>query len=300
MAAEKSEARIALLTNGNQWRLIHAGQDYEAWCEWDTELWFSEGGPSLQVTALRALLGRDALTVEQPGAHSRLIAAILESRKGQSELSAALGERVRQAVELLIGESRAAIVALEANVEHTASRRDIYIAATRLIMRCVVVLFAEARDLLPRNNPIYHSSYGIQGLREQLERDSGGRGHAGLRHRVSAWPRLLALFRLICDGSEHEALPIMRYGGGLFRPGKLDSLDAVLRALSALESAKNELSDATVAAILDCLTRAPIRVRQGHAASIVHAPVDFPSSTPNTSAFFTKVCSTTSCARPSA
>jgi hypothetical protein len=182
---------------------------------------------------------------------------------------------VRQAVELLIGESRAAIEALEADADHAASRRDIYIAATRLIMRCVVVLFSEARDLLPRNNPIYHSSYGIQGLREQLERDSGGRGQAGLRHRVSAWPRLLALFRLICDGSEHEALPIMRYGGGLFRAGKLDNPDPVLRALSALESPRNELSDATVAAILDCLTRAPIRVRQGRAASIVHAPVDF-------------------------
>lgn len=272
---KKSDVRIALLTNGSQWRLIHAGQDYDAWCEWDTELWFSEGEPSLQVTALRALLGRQALTSPAAGEHPPLVAAILDSRKGQSELSAALGERVRQAVELLIGESRAAIEALEADADHAASRRDIYIAATRLIMRCVVVLFAEARDLLPRNNPIYHSSYGIQGLREQLERDSGGRGQAGLRHRVSAWPRLLALFRLICDGSEHEALPIMRYGGRLFRPGKLDGPDPVLRALSALESPKNELSDATVAAILDCLTRAPIRVRQGRAASIVHAPVDF-------------------------
>jgi hypothetical protein len=272
---KKSDARIALLTNGSQWRLIHAGQDYDAWCEWDTDLWFSEGEPSLQVTALRALLGRQAVTAPAAGAHPPLVAAILDSRKGQSELSAALGERVRQAVELLIGESRTAIEALEADADHAASRRDIYIAAVRLIMRCVVVLFAEARDLLPRNNPIYHSSYGIQGLREQLERDSGGRGHVGLRHRVSAWPRLLALFRLICDGSEHEALPIMRYGGGLFRPGKLDDPDPVLRALSALESPKNELSDATVAAILDCLTRAPIRVRQGRAASIVHAPVDF-------------------------
>lgn len=272
---KKSDGRIALLTNGSQWRLIHAGQDYDAWCEWDTDLWFSEGEPSLQVTALRALLGRQAITAPAAGTHPPLVAAILDSRKGQSELSAALGERVRQAVERLIGESRTAIEALEADANHAASRRDIYIATVRLIMRCVVVLFAEARDLLPRNNPIYHSSYGIQGLREQLERDSGGRGHAGLRHRVSAWPRLLALFRLICEGSEHEALPIMRYGGGLFRPGKLDDPDPVLRALSALESPKNELSDATVAAILDCLTRVPIRVRQGRAASIVHAPVDF-------------------------
>jgi hypothetical protein len=87
--------------------LIHAGQDYEAWCEWDTDLWFSEGEPSLQVTALRALLDRQAVTALAAGAHSTLVAAILDSRKGQSELSAALGERVRQAVELLTGSSPA-------------------------------------------------------------------------------------------------------------------------------------------------------------------------------------------------
>jgi hypothetical protein len=273
---KRTDARVALLTNGSQWRLIHAGQDYDAWCEWDIDLWFSEGVPSQQVTALRALMGRAALTPPVAGEHPPLINAILDSRKGQSELSASLGERVRQAIELLISESRSAIEALEADPVHSAPRRDIYIAATRMIMRCVVVLFAEARDLLPRNNPIYHSSYGIQGLREQLERDSsGGRGYGSLRHRVSAWPRLLALFRLIYEGSEHEAMPIMRYGGELFRPGSPKHSDPVLRALSTLESPRNELSDATVATILDCLTRAPIRVRLGRTASIVNAPVDF-------------------------
>ncbi|MGV2335364.1 MAG UNVERIFIED_CONTAM: hypothetical protein LVR18_15025 [Planctomycetaceae bacterium] len=30
--------RLALLTNGRQWRLIFAGLDFDAWCEWDTEL----------------------------------------------------------------------------------------------------------------------------------------------------------------------------------------------------------------------------------------------------------------------
>src|SRR5690606_34817354 len=31
----KTNSRIALLTNGHQWRLVHAGADYDAWCEWD-------------------------------------------------------------------------------------------------------------------------------------------------------------------------------------------------------------------------------------------------------------------------
>ena len=53
----KSDQKVALVTNGSQWRLIHAGADYDAWCEWDTELWFEEGVPGPQITALRVLLG---------------------------------------------------------------------------------------------------------------------------------------------------------------------------------------------------------------------------------------------------
>ncbi len=41
--------RLALLTNGRQWRLIFAGLDFDAWCEWDVDLWFEEGALSPQV-----------------------------------------------------------------------------------------------------------------------------------------------------------------------------------------------------------------------------------------------------------
>ena len=53
----QGDEKVALLTNGRQWRLVHAGSDYDAWCEWDIELWFEEGEPSPQVDALRQLLG---------------------------------------------------------------------------------------------------------------------------------------------------------------------------------------------------------------------------------------------------
>jgi len=36
-------------------------------------------------------------------------------------------------------------------------------------MRLVVALFAEARDLLPRSQPIYDEAYGIEGLFARLE-----------------------------------------------------------------------------------------------------------------------------------
>jgi hypothetical protein len=31
--------RLAVLTNGRQWRLLFAGLDFDAWCEWDVDLW---------------------------------------------------------------------------------------------------------------------------------------------------------------------------------------------------------------------------------------------------------------------
>ena len=272
----KADLKVAVLTNGRQWRLIHAGADYDAWCEWDAELWFQEGELGPQVAALRRLLGGNSLRELEPDEPSPLNAAILASRKGQAELSTALGERVRQAVELLIEASSDSLDPIDqADAAEHVPREAIYIAATRMVMRCVVVLFAEARDLLPRDNPIYHGSYGLQGLREQLDRRAGGRGADRLRHSHSAWPRLVALFRLVYHGSAHEALPITRYGGGLFEPGSLDADDPILRALAAFESPANKPSDADVHQILEKLTQSPVKVRQGNRNTWVMAPVDF-------------------------
>jgi hypothetical protein len=55
-------------------------------------------------------------------------------------------------------------------------------------MRCVVILFAEAHDLLPRDNRIYYDSYSLQGLREQLDRLAGGPSKDRLRHLYASWP----------------------------------------------------------------------------------------------------------------
>ena len=53
-----------------------------------------------------------------------------------------------------------------------ATPQDIYRAACRVAMRLVVILFAESRELLPRDNALYHESYGLNGLLEQLERSA--------------------------------------------------------------------------------------------------------------------------------
>jgi hypothetical protein len=270
----KSQQKLALLTNGVQWRLIHAGPDYEAWCEWDIALWFEEGEPSDQVRALLHLLSPQALTPPREDEPAPLIAAIQDTRKGQSELSANLGERVRLAVEHIIHSSGEVIDYLRTD-SVAVSPRDVYIAATRLVMRCVVVLFAEARELLPRTDPIYNDSYSLQGLRGQLDRMAGGRSADTLRNQWSAWPRLLSLFQLIYEGSSHEGLLVRQYGGGLFQPGQADSTDSILRALALFEHPKNAPSDHSIHHILELLTRAWKRVPQGRTTKLILSTIDF-------------------------
>ncbi|MCY4213494.1 MAG: hypothetical protein OXF68_07705 [Gammaproteobacteria bacterium] len=266
------KGHLALLTNGRQWRLLFAGLDFDAWCEWDLDLWFEEGGLSLQVTALRTLLRPELWMPEGEDGAPPLLKAVRDTRKGQAELSEVLGERVREAVEILI---RGHGEPLKTHCPN-ATPEDIYHAACRVAMRLVVILFAEARDLLPRDNPIYQDSYGLNGLLERLERDAlRNPGRVARDH--SAWPRILSLFRLVHEGSHHPELPVPEYGGELFAPGNRDAT-GLSQALWVFENGCFEaelLSDAQVHELLQLLTRTRMRIRQGRAVSWVAAPVDF-------------------------
>lgn len=268
----RTQQPLAVVTNGRQWRLVHAGADYEAWCEWDIDLWFDEGEPSAQTVIWRTLLRRDSLLAAS--GPSPLLGAISASRKGQAELSNVLGERVRQGVEELITASHAAIEQAQQQGQGH-DYKDLYVAGSRIIMRCIITLFAEARGLMPVDNPIYQQAYSLEGLRHQLDRRAGGRGNDRLSQGRSAWPRLIGLFNLIHEGSAHERLAVPRYGGALFEPGNPTSDDGISRALALLESGQNAVSDLQVHKLLRLLTRTKMRVRQGRGNRLVDAPVDF-------------------------
>lgn len=272
---------LGMLTNGRQLRLVHAGPDYDAWAEWDAATWFdeSEGRQSLQ--GLLSLLGVSDGQVD--ATTGRLADAIRASRDRQGDLAQVLGEQVRRAVELLVGD-------VDGELERDSELRDavwvdpgtgttldddeahaaLFQAATRIVMRLVLILYAESRDLLPASVEAYHESYGVEGLYRVLaeaDRD-GADGAPG-----SAWARLLALFRLIHDGSPHPDLPVRAYGGQLFRPGDLSSSDPVLRALTGFERVRP--ADPSVYRLLRLLKVGRIKVRAGRTSRWVAGPVDF-------------------------
>jgi hypothetical protein len=278
--------RLGLLTNGHQFRLVYAGLDFESWCEWEADRWFDDGDGTEELNGLRQLLSPASLKPPKEGV-SGLLDAVEESRKRQADLSSVLRENVRQAVELLLEEVSAAnrtndnlfAPLVAASTDHPLTDAEaheaLFQATVRVVMRLVVCLFAESRGLLPVNDPIYVQAYGVRSLYELLEeaaRNEGGT-HV-LLNRNAAWPRLMALFRLIHGGSAHGAFPLRAYGGVLFRPGDPASHEPVARALHLLEHAV-QVCDATIHGVLRKLLRGPLPVLRGRAKTFVEGPVDY-------------------------
>lgn len=267
---------LGLLTNGRQLRLVHAGPDYDAWAEWDLAAWFDETEGRATLAGLRLLLGgREPLET--------LIAAIAESRSRQGELAQVLGEQVRRGVELILSATDAATgperrrellehdPATGAVVPEDEVLSALYQAGTRIVMRLVLVLYAEARDLLPAGNETYHGSYGAESLYRSL--GEAARDGAELTDSQSAWRRLLSLFGLVYAGSPHPDLPVLAYGGQLFRPGDAASAAVTDRAMALVEQAP--IDDRTVRDVLRLLKVGRVRVRRGRGAAWVAGSVDF-------------------------
>jgi hypothetical protein len=280
--------RFGLLTNGRQFRLCYAGLDYDSWVEWDSEEWFAGEELRRRLYGFYTLLGPtgmnppDASSTEFP-----LLLAAEASRTRQGDLSSVLGEQVREAVELLLNAMNQTVHARPALLEMVrrmpsgevlSERRlldALYQASVRLIMRLVIILFAEARDMLPRSMAQYDESYGLEGLYEQLREAEQYEGRAVLEERESAWARLLSLFSLIYEGSTLPSLPVREYGGLLFRPGRHDDPDPIQRASALFESADIAISDAAVLRLLALLKNGKVKIRRGNHNSWVSGPVDF-------------------------
>ncbi|QED29967.1 hypothetical protein FRD01_22560 [Microvenator marinus] len=265
----RAEQNLAVVTNGRYYRLLYANPDSESWVDFDIQQVLEDRDHH---AAFTHLMGIEALKFVE-GDTSKLLKAIQSTRQGQSELSSILGERLRRAIEIIIRHSNPqALIALDE--DPGIEKRDIYIAACRIMMRCVVVFFAEARDLLPRNIAVYNHSYSLQGLAQRLKLESGG-NKKRLRHRYSAWPRILALFRLVHQGSAHSELTINAYGGELFRPGDTESNNPISRALAVFEDPSNDLSDEVIHDILELLTESRAKVKVGGSNKSIPVPVDF-------------------------
>lgn len=203
---------FGLLTDGASFRLVHVPEGLPAaWLEWDASLWFDEK-PTLDGFA--TLLGASRFFGPEK---LRLAALVAESQEKQTELTDRLGEQVRGAVEQLILALDASDQAAGGRLLASVSPDEIYRAALYVVMRLVFLLFAEERSLLPHGTVLFDEGYGLGRLMHTLEEERRQLPETFARE-ADAWPRLLALFRLVFHGCPHPDLPLPAYGGDLFDP----------------------------------------------------------------------------------
>ena len=278
--------KLGLITNGVQFRLCYAGIDYDAWTEWDASMWFIEAEWRKQLDGFIALLGKDGLQLVE-GENTKLKTIIEESRNKQSEISDILGQQIREAVEILINQLDSTVKtypelleAITKDIDNTQKSDQqinsaLYQAASRIVMRMVVLLFAEARNLLPRDIVEYNQSYGIEGLFEQLKMALAYESKLNMKNQYGAWRRIISLFNLVHEGSSHQTINLQGYGGVLFERGNLKSEDEILQCIAIFENINFKLNDYQVYELLEKIKVGKLKVKQGNKNVWVKGPVDF-------------------------
>lgn len=208
--------RLGLLTNGERWMLVDAPVGaVTTFASWYARIWSQE---PLTLQAFVHLLGIRRFFVDES---EQLPALFDRSLKHQDEVTDALGEQVRRAVEVLIQALDKADQDRDRELLRDVKESVLYEAALTVMMRLVFLLSAEERGLLLLGDERYEANYALSTLRMQLRKES----EEILERRWDAWSRLLAIFRTVFGGIEHENLRLPALGGSLFDPDRFPFLE---------------------------------------------------------------------------
>lgn len=212
--------RLGLVTNGEQWMLVNAPKgESTGFISWYGGLWLEE---PLTLRAFRSLLGvRRFFGVDEGDTLAGMLA---ESAVDQQEVTDQLGYQVRRAVEVLV-QAIARIDRPSLKLDEVLPSK-VYESALTVMMRLVFLFCAEERDLIPSvGGEFYGTNYAVATLRESLRGYADQHGEEVLERRSDAWCRLLATFRAVYAGVNHDALQIPAYGGSLFDPDRFPWLE---------------------------------------------------------------------------
>ncbi len=216
-----SGVRLGLLTNGERWMFVHAQPGETAgFASWYASLWLEE---RITLQAFRSLLSVDRLYGVADA--DTLEALLTESAANQQEVTDQLGYQVREAVEVLVQTLDRIDKDGGRKLLAGVSEATLYEAALTVMMRLVFLFSAEERELLLLGKPMYDQHYAVSTLRAQLRAAADETGEEVLERRHDSWSRLLATFRAVFGGVQHEDLRLPAYGGHLFDPDRFPFLE---------------------------------------------------------------------------
>ncbi len=215
-----NDVRAGLVTDGERWTVVNApvgGTSGHA--TWLARLWWQE---PVTFRAFVSLLGvRRCFGAED----QRLDRLLEKSIAFQEEVTDTLGEQVRRAVEVLIQALGRADQDRNGELLKDVGPVELYEAGLTVMMRLVFLLCAEERGLLLLGDPVYDQCYAISTLRAALRQEESLHGPEVLERRHDAWSRMLAVFRAVYGGIEHETLRLPALGGSLFDPDRFPFLE---------------------------------------------------------------------------
>lgn len=238
--------RLGLVTNGERWMLVDAPVGaVTTFASWYARIWSQE---PITLQAFVHLLGIRRFFVDES---EQLPALFDRSLKFQDEVTDALGEQVRRAVEVLIQTLDKADQDRNRELLHDVKESELYEAALTVMMRLVFLLSAEERGLLLMGDERYEANYALSTLRMQLRKES----EEILERRWDAWSRLLAIFRAVFGGIEHENLRLPALGGSLFDPDRFPFLEGRAKGSSWRSDAAKPLpiDNRTVLLLLEAI-----------------------------------------------
>ena len=212
--------RYGLLTDGEKWTVVSAPSGATSGtATWYARLWRYE---PVTLKAFQTLISARRCF----GPSDSTLDYLLDQSLGSyEEITNTLGEQVRRAVEVLIQSLDSADQDRNRELLKDIPPAELYDAAVTVMMRLVFVLCAEERGLLLLGDSNYDQFYAVSTLRGQLVEEAAKLGPEVLERRHDAWSRLLATFRVIFAGIEHESLRLPPLGGSLFDPDKYPFLE---------------------------------------------------------------------------
>ncbi len=212
---------LGLVTNGEQWMLVYAPRgETSSFISWYAALWLEE---PLTLRAFCSLLSANRFfSVSDEDTLEGMLKASVNQ---QQEVTDQLGYQVRRAVEVLVRSLDKADQDRGRVLLQQITESDLYEAALTVMMRLVFLFSAEERGLLLLSEPIYDENYAVSTLRAQLHETAEQQGEEVLERRFDAWCRLLATFRAVYSGIQHDRLNLPAYGGSLFDPDRFPFLE---------------------------------------------------------------------------
>ncbi len=214
--------RLGLVTNGEHWMLVDAPKgETTGYASWYAETWLEE---PLTLRAFRSLLSVSRFF--NVSDDQTLEALLAKSASNQQEVTDQLGYQVRRAVEVLINSLDRADQDFGRELLSEVTPEQLYESALTVMMRLVFLFCAEERELIPSKPfPVYEQHYAVSTISRQLRELADQQGEELLERRYDAWPRLLAAFRAVYGGLQHDDVHIPAYGGTLFDPDRFPFLE---------------------------------------------------------------------------